>query len=141
MLETSQGIVEKEKRLRTVMMDSYVVSGPVHQLIQGNHTSVAATFPAPPGLRIIDEHVAHGPGSRGEKVSSILPIMRLTLRDELDVRLMHERRRVEGMIALPVLPLPPREPPQLVIDKSEKLVERGIVPVLHLHEKPRHRIL
>ena len=50
-----------------------------------------------------------------------------SLIDQLDVGLVDEGRRVERVIALPVLPLPARPRAQLFINEGKQFVDGGAI--------------
>jgi hypothetical protein len=59
------------------------------------------------------------------------------LLDELQIRLVDERRRVQREVASPAMPVPVRQRPQLGVHEGEELAERVPVTRLQLAQEVR----
>ena len=84
--------------------------------------------------RAVDEHVTHRQRGHGEKVAVVGPFG-VRLVDELEVRLVDERRRLDRARAVLAVELPPREPAQLLVDDRQLLIEHQSTPPLHHVER------
>src|SRR5690606_19445397 len=101
---------------------------------EGDGGGVAAAFGGALGPRVVHEDAAHDAGGEAEEVEAVLPRAPLLPR-ELEVGLVDERRRVEGLGAALPEALAVRERPELVVDEREQPVERLGVAVVRLREE------
>ena len=73
----------------------------------------------------VDEDAAHGLGGGGEEVPAAVPVLGLLAAQQPQVRLMHQRGRLQGL-AGPFVGQPlGRELAQLVVDERQQLL-RGV---------------
>ena len=99
-------------------------------LLQVTAPLLPATIPG-----VADEDVAHCPRRGSEKVGLRLP-PRPALIDELEVRLVDERCRVERLITVPAPALPVGDLPQFRVQETDERIERGGVTPLQFFEEP-----
>ena len=74
----------------------------------------------------IDEDAAHHLRRDAEELTAVLP-RRAALVDEFQVRLVHERRRLQRVIPPFPAHVGARAPPQISIDERQKLLECSLV--------------
>ena len=77
---------------------------------------VRPTFLLIAGPRRVDENPAHQPRRHGEEMRAVLP-PHLSQLDQSQVRLVHERRRLQGVTASLTFHVTGGEPAQLLIDQ------------------------
>jgi len=92
--------------------------------MSGNDATAALIGFEAPGVG--NEHLPHRSRCQGEKVGSVLPLHALDV-DQLEIRLVDEGRRREGMAR----PLPAQAlvgpAPQVVVDQRKQLVQGAAV--------------
>jgi len=86
------------------------------------------------GPRVVHEDTAHHAGSDAEEVAAILPLD-ASLVDETQIRLVHQRRRLQRVIGPLAAKMGAGQPAQLVIDEREKLFLDGRVAAAPLGEQ------
>ncbi len=90
------------------------------------HVSAAALGGAA-SLRAIGENVPHRDRGERKKMGAIVPL-RARLVDELDVRLVDQRRGDERRGFAPREPVPVSDLPKLVVEQDRDAVERITMP-------------
>ena len=73
--------------------------------------------------RVVDQDAPHEPRGDGEKVGAILPLYLIDPR-QTQIRLMHQRGRVEGVAFVLAAELAVREAVQLVVHDGHETIER-----------------
>ena len=87
------------------------------------------SFLGRPRARVIDQDAPHDVRGGAEEVDAVLPAD-AALIDQLEVDLVHERRRRERVIGPLAAQNGPREAPEVVVDDRRELVERASSPSL-----------
>ena len=93
-----------------------------HDLIERDGAEFAATLHRHPCRCAIDQNVPHHHRRESEKVRAIIPL-RPRLIDQLEVRLVHQRRRGQCRRAIPRA-MPMSDLAKLVVHRDDELVER-----------------
>src|SRR5690606_25035780 len=88
--EPGERLVEGQQLLRLPV-------GHERLLVEGDPLRAAAALPGAPPLGVGDEHAAHGLRRQREELRAVLPADPVEP-DELEVGLVDERRRVEGVV-------------------------------------------
>jgi hypothetical protein len=83
---------------------------------------------------VVHHDPAHQRGGHGEEVRAALPVG-VRLVDQLQVDLVDERRRLQGVAGTLATHVAPGQPAQLGLDEGDELVERGPVPVAPVEEQ------
>ena len=86
---------------------------------------------------MIDEDVAHGLGCDRQEVGPRLPVDAIQL-NELEVGLVHERGRVEGVAPALITELAAGDGPQLLVEDRDQLVEDSAIAAFDLEEEIGH---
>jgi hypothetical protein len=101
------------------------------------HLKTGATpFRRSPAPRVIDQDMAHRSGSKSEKLGARPPHTVLVLR-QLDVGLMYERRRIDGVLFAVQPQVPMRDLPQVTVDQLDQTAEGTVVTVAPALDQPR----
>ena len=88
---------------------------------------------------VLDQHAAHHPRRHAEQVGTVLPVDLLA--GETQQRLVDQRGRLQGVIGALAAQLDPGQPPQLVVDGREQLVERLLPSAAPLGEQAREPLV
>ena len=78
--------------------------------------------------RALDQDLPHRVRRDRAEVRAVLPALRAVLQ-QLQVRLVDERRRLQRLARALALEIVRGEPPQLGVDQRHQRLERGLVPV------------
>ena len=90
--------------------------------------------------RVVDEYAAHHLRGHAEEVRAVLPL-HLRLVNEPHVRLVDERRGLQGVADALAPQVARRELAKLAVDDGQQLVQDAAVAVRQAHEEPRHVLL
>ena len=78
----------------------------------------------------VDQDAAHGLGGGGEEVPAPIPVLGLLPAHQPQVRLVHQRGRLQGLTGLFVGQFLDRELAQLVVDERQELLARVPIALL-----------
>jgi hypothetical protein len=110
-----ESLVHGEEQLRRLLPGAEVDSLDAHPDAQ------AAVLHGAVPARPLDEDLAHGAGGGAEEVARAVP-PRGAIPDQAQVGLVDERCGLQGLAGLLPRHLPPRKPPQLLVEDGEKLL-------------------
>ena len=82
----------------------------------------------------VHEDAPHQPRGHREEVGPVLPVDVLDV-DQPEVRLVHQRRRLQAVPAALARHAAPRDPPQFVVHQRDQLVEGGLIALPPCEEK------
>ena len=97
----------------------------------GKKSSPAATLTLTPS-RTFDENSPHGVGGRGKKMAFSIPVLRVLLVDQPQVRFMHQRRRLQRVPSRFVCHFGPRNSMKFLVNERQQPCCRVRVAILHL---------
>ena len=86
---------------------------------------LAAMLLRPLAAGIFDQDAAHGLGGRGEEVTTALPPLDVIRADQTEIRLVHQRRGLEGLARLLLRQPLLGEAAQLAVDERQEFTGRG----------------
>ena len=114
-----QGVVHRQH------VDRALVAGD-QSLVQRHAVDVAAPLLRGAGPRRLDQDLSHRHGGDADHLGARPPVL-LPVLQQSDVRLVDERRRLQGERPPLAAEVPARQPPQLVVDQRHQLGERRAV--------------
>ncbi len=132
-----QGRIERQQSLRAVVRAAGVGDANVLGMVESNDPEVAAPLPGAPVAGMIAEYVAHRTRSQREEVGAALGSDRLLVH-ELQIRLVHERGRVERVVSAPALPLLMSQYHELVVYQRQERIQGRAATKLHFAEQSRN---
>ncbi len=123
--EAAEGIVQLERvDARACDFDRRAES-----VGEGNPPTVASALLSAPSPRVIDQDLPHCSGGDGEEVPTVLDLARIAA-EQLDVSLVHDRRRLQGMAADARTELVAGEGAQLVVEQRDQVFKGRVITLL-----------
>ena len=116
-----------ERPIQVENLDSLGVGVGGH-VLQSHDLGVAAALLRAPAPRVVDQDLAHGHGRDAEEVIAVLPVdpslaLGRLLTDHLQIGLVHEASRLQGLAGPQSAQLPPGEQAQALVDQRHHAVE------------------
>ena len=108
--------------------------------VQRQDLRSAAALLKSAGPRELDEDLAHRSGGYREKVRSIFPLDVADV-DEAQIRLMNKGRGLQRVARPLVAHLTAGQPPQLVVDDGDELLERSLIAAAPREQEPGDRVI
>ena len=112
-------IVERDEVLATLIRHG-------QRVIERHANGPAAALLIALRSRDVDEDTPHQPRGHRQEVSPVLPVDVLKI-DQSEVRLVHERRRVQAVPGTFASHAASGDAPQLVVHERDQLVEGGLI--------------